>query len=118
MTFLPGDLILVSFPYSDLSTTKRRPVLVLTAPDGRSDFICLAVTSVPTAEHAIILDYDALIDGDLPKRSWVRTDKIFTLNTKLVKGVFAQTSPSFFKQILKNLCNILGLDQDATFIDE
>ncbi len=31
--FERGDLLLVPFPFSDLSATKRRPVLALTAPD-------------------------------------------------------------------------------------
>lgn len=32
--FERGDLLLVPFPFSDLSAAKRRPVLALTAPDG------------------------------------------------------------------------------------
>jgi mRNA interferase MazF len=36
-----GDLLLVPFPFSDLSATKRRPVLALTASDSYGDFIAL-----------------------------------------------------------------------------
>lgn len=45
MTCRPGDLVLIPFPYSDLNAAKKRPVLVLTAPDRHGDFIALAVTS-------------------------------------------------------------------------
>lgn len=113
MTFLPGDLVLIPFPFSDLPTAKKRPVLVLTVPDGHGDFIGLAVTSVPTAERALILNHGILLDGALPKRSWVRMDKIFTLNAKLVEGVFARTSTSFLNQVLRHLCDILGQDQET-----
>ncbi len=46
--FQPGDLVMVPFPFSDLRTHKKRPVLVLTRPDSRGDFIALAITSVDT----------------------------------------------------------------------
>jgi mRNA interferase MazF len=50
-----GDLLLVPFPFTDLSAAKRRPVLALTALDGFGDFIALPVTSRPQAEHGIPL---------------------------------------------------------------
>ncbi|MDQ2080642.1 hypothetical protein RA307_10650 [Xanthobacteraceae bacterium Astr-EGSB] len=46
-----GDLLLVPFPFIDLSATKRRPVLALTATDVYGDFIALPVASRPRAEH-------------------------------------------------------------------
>jgi hypothetical protein len=42
-----GDLLLVPFPFTDLSAAKRRPVLALTAPDTYGDFMALPVTSRP-----------------------------------------------------------------------
>ena len=40
-----GSLVVLPFPFSDLRATKRRPVLLLTAPDGYGDFLAMAVTS-------------------------------------------------------------------------
>jgi hypothetical protein len=48
--FERGDLLLVPFPFTDLSAAKRRPVLALTGPDGYGDFIALPVTSRPQPE--------------------------------------------------------------------
>ncbi|MEO5335124.1 MAG: type II toxin-antitoxin system PemK/MazF family toxin [Magnetococcus sp. YQC-5] len=80
--YQPGDLVMVPFPFSDQDVAKKRPVLVLTLPDERGDFIGLAVTSVPTAQCALEVDINAIIAGSLPKRSWLRIDKIFSLNTR------------------------------------
>ena len=41
--FEPGDLVLLPFPFSNLSSTKRRPVLLLTAPDALGDFVACHV---------------------------------------------------------------------------
>jgi mRNA interferase MazF len=79
-----GDLLLVPFPFSDLSATKRRPVLALTAPDSYGDFIALPVTSRPQTEHGLLIAASDLVIGSLPAASWVRTNRIVTLNTSLV----------------------------------
>src|SRR3954452_10815828 len=79
-----GDLLLVPFPFSDLSATKRRPVLALTAPDSYGDFIALPVTSRPQAEHGLPIAGSDLVTGSLPAQSWVRTNRIVTLNISLV----------------------------------
>ncbi|MCD9024640.1 type II toxin-antitoxin system PemK/MazF family toxin [Cohnella silvisoli] len=43
-----GDIVLIPFPYSDLPTTKQRPVLVLsnsTYNKSQSDLVVAAITS-------------------------------------------------------------------------
>jgi len=47
MTCAAYDLGLIPFPYAELSAFKKRPVLVLTAPDHHGDVMALAVTTVP-----------------------------------------------------------------------
>jgi mRNA interferase MazF len=82
--FERGDLLLVPFPFSDLSATKRRPVLALTEPDRYGDFIAIPVTSRPQSEHGVPLTAADLVHGALPAPSWIRTDRIVTLNSSLV----------------------------------
>jgi mRNA interferase MazF len=79
-----GDLLLVPFPFTDLSAIKRRPVLAITASDGYGDFIALPVTSRPQAEQAAALRAGDLVGGSLPAASWIRTNRVVTLNSSLV----------------------------------
>ena len=50
--FEAGDLVLLPFPFSDLTSSKRRPVLMLTAPDAQGDFVGCPVTSRAGWIHA------------------------------------------------------------------
>ena len=51
----PGEVVLIPFPYTDLATAKRRPVLVLRAADAYGDFLAAAVTSQTGHEDAVVL---------------------------------------------------------------
>jgi mRNA interferase MazF len=78
-----GDLVLIPYPFTYLSASKRRPVLALTSADAYGDFIGLPVTSRPRPESGIPLVQADMEHGILPVASWIRTDRIVTLNATL-----------------------------------
>ena len=106
----PGALVLIPFPFSDLSSAKRRPVLVLTPPNRHGDFVCLAVTSVPTEVDAVPITDADLNSGALPKPSWVRLDKVFTLAEAMAVRRFGELSPWAMARVLEGLCRRLGCE--------
>lgn len=103
-----GDIVLLPFPFTDLSAAKKRPVLVLSDEDGLGDFLVLAITS--QAGHAAslpLLQTDMRV-GTLPKSSWVRTDKLFTLNRQLIVARFGQVRSEFLGKAHQAACTRLG----------
>lgn len=108
MTCKAGDLVFIPFPYADLSSTKKRPVLVLTSPDIHGDFIALAVTTVPQSGHALTLGNDNLAQGGLPKQSWIRLDKVFTLASSSIVKTFGTVREEFIRGALAGICGVLG----------
>jgi mRNA interferase MazF len=108
MTCRPGDLVGLPFPYSDESTQKRRPVLVVTSSDSHGDFMGLAVTSVPTRHYAVRIDEKAMKSGHLPKPSWIRVDKIFTLSEALIVRNYGTLNTTAFQEALRHLCEYIG----------
>lgn len=114
MNCKPGDLLFIPFPYSDLKSHKKRPVLALTAPDKHGDFIALAVTSVPTMEHALRIDNHALAEGQLPKESWIRFDKIFTLHQSSIVKTLGALVPTAIEAVLHGLCQRVGYAKPKT----
>jgi mRNA interferase MazF len=89
--FRRGDVVLVAFPFTDLTTTKMRPALVVSSDlfnQGNPDIIVVAITSriskrVPAA-HNLLSSQDQKLAG-LPKRSLVKLGKIVTLDKKLIR---------------------------------
>ena len=75
-----GEIVLVPVPFSDLSNTKKRPVLVVsnTAHNfASSDMIVVAITS-NLIQNGIAIEGDDLTAGVLPKKSIIRCEKIYT----------------------------------------
>ncbi|MDP1634772.1 MAG: type II toxin-antitoxin system PemK/MazF family toxin [Gallionellaceae bacterium] len=105
--FEAGALVLLPFPFSDAETTKRRPVLALTTPDEYGDFIGMAVSSRPHLANTVPLQNDSLLEGCLPKPSWIRIDRVVTLNVGLVTKTFAKTKADVHQQAVHGLCEIL-----------
>lgn len=104
----PSDIVQIPFPFSDLSRQKRRPVLLLTAPDAFGDFLAAAVTSQTVHDDAIPLQDDDIAQGRLPKTSWVRAIRLFSLNQGTVIVKLGNLKPEAFERIHGGICVMLG----------
>ena len=81
--FAAGQVVLLPFPFSDLSQSKLRPALLLAGAD-RGDWIACQITSNPYSDaRAITLGNDAFADGGLRRVSYARPGKLFTANETL-----------------------------------
>lgn len=91
--FAAGQVILLPFPFSDLTHSKLRPALLL-ADAGRNDWIACQITSNPYADpHAILLGPEDFTSGGLQRASYARPGKLFTANVSLfaaAAGLVAQ----------------------------
>ncbi len=99
-----GSLVVLPFPFSDLRAAKRRPVLLLTAPDGYGDFLAMAVTSQTGHPDSLALAQSDMQTGTLPKASWIRTDKVVSLNRALVAKEIGKVGAALRLQAVHQLC--------------
>ncbi|MEY4200715.1 MAG: hypothetical protein RLZZ265_2455 [Verrucomicrobiota bacterium] len=88
-SYKQGDVVLVPFPFTDLTATKQRPALVISsdALNARSsDAVLLAITSqIPATfqpEEFLIPAIDQRACG-LPKASLIKLTKVITLHQSL-----------------------------------
>jgi mRNA interferase MazF len=87
-----GSVVLVSFPFSDLTRSKRRPALVL-ASVGKGDFVLCQITSNPYSDaQAIELSDKDFDEGSLSRTSYARPGKLFTAHDSLITEKVGQLS--------------------------
>ena len=102
-----GDIVLVSFPFTDLTSSKRRPAPVLSADSFNSageDLVLAAITSHITDDpHAVLIRRGDFAEGRLPKTSLVKTTKLFTMHSSLVAKRICALRTEKMEEVLRSL---------------
>ena len=103
----PGVVVLVRFPFSDLSSSKLRPAVVL-AHAGGADWVLCQVTSNPYGDRqAVPLDPGSFESGGLGRDSYARPAKLFTASQSLSIRVAGSLSSSAHKELVDRVVGVL-----------
>lgn len=85
-----GDVVLVPFPFTDLTSSKRRPALIISSEAFNSthdDVVVIGITSqIPAClgEDEYLIPTPVLLPGGLPKASLIKLSKVVTLHQHLI----------------------------------
>ena len=110
--FEAGTVVLMPFPFSDASATKRRPVLMLTQPDHQGDFVGMPLTSQAQPAPALALLPGPLVGGGtLPLASWVKTDTVYSLSEARIVKVVGRLGEDMRTYCVQQLCHYLNRGQ-------
>jgi mRNA interferase MazF len=96
-----GDIVLITFPFTDLSGTKLRPAVVL-ADTSLDLTVCFITTQLGFQEKTDILLQPSQTNG-LRRQSLIRSSKIATLDKSLAKGLLGRLSQTEISQLNTNL---------------
>jgi mRNA interferase MazF len=98
-----GDIVLIPVPFTDLSSQKRRPVIVISNDSyhrSAMDIVVVAMTSNPTpVPFSLRIDSSDLIEGTLNRPGTIRADKIYTLAQSIIAKKFGKVSPGVLLRI-------------------
>ena len=83
-TFVKGDVVVVPFPFSDLTRAKRRPALVLAALSGQDVILCQITSQSIRDSYAVPLRDGDFEKGDLKQTSNVRPNRLFTADQRII----------------------------------
>lgn len=102
-----GDLVLITFPFTDLSGSKLRPAVVL-ADTSLDLTVCFITTQIGWQEQTDVMLTPTTSNG-LRKPSLIRTSKIATLDRRLAKGLLGRLSGQEMTDLNSKLKQLLQL---------
>lgn len=102
-----GDIVLITFPFTDLSGTKLRPAIVLV--DSENDItVCFITSRLEWRDKSDIILHPSTENG-LRKQSLIRIAKIATLDKTLAKGLLGKLTSDELKLLNEKLKELLQL---------
>ena len=102
-----GDIVLITFPFTDLSGSRLRPAVVLA--DTVLDLTACFITTQIGWQESTDLMLIPNATNRLKKQSLIRTNKIATLDRKLVKGLLGKLTQQELTDLNTNLKILLQL---------
>jgi len=105
--FVRGDVVIVPFPFSDLTQAKRRPALVLADLEEDDRVLCQITSQHVRDRYAIALDDADFRSGGLKQKSHVRPNRLFTADTRVILYQVGRLKSEKMQEILAKVVEIL-----------
>lgn len=109
--FEQGEILIVPFPFSDLSSARQRPVLVLSKKEDNihsEDIITCGITSnLKDSKYAVLINNENLQRGEIPKKSKIKINKLFTINQNIVIKSLARINLQTWQKVKKESMSLI-----------
>jgi mRNA interferase MazF len=108
--FVKGNVVILLFPFSDLSSSRKRPAVVVANLAG-DDMILAQITSsvVRNDEYSVSLEERDFKQGRLPVSSLIRPNKLFTADRSIISSKVGILKSSKIKEVEDSLINIFSM---------
>jgi mRNA interferase MazF len=102
-----GDVVVVPFPFSDLTRAKRRPALVVAELEGDDLILCQITSQQIKDKYAVSIEDNDFKTGTLRQKSNVRPNRIFTADCHIVLYRLAHLKPDRINDVIERIVDIL-----------
>ena len=105
--FVKGEVVVVPFPFSDLSDTKRRPALVLTDLPGDEVLLCQITSQQGSYSDSIVIELNDFHSGSLPLTSYIKPYRIFTADKNIIIRKTGILKTDVIDSVIEKIINLL-----------
>ena len=105
--FVKGDIVVIPFPFSDLSQAKRRPALVISVLEGEDLILCQITSQTLKDRYSIPFCDDDFKQGSLRKESNVRPNRLFTADKSIVLYKIGTLKKTKLNEMISRVVDII-----------
>jgi len=105
--FVKGDIVVVLFPFSDLSNAKKRPALVVAPLDGDDVILCQITSRQVKDQYSIPISGEDFRDGSLQQDSNVRPNRLFTADSRIIQYRTGHLKDQALNTVIDRIIGIL-----------
>ena len=106
--FVKGEVVVVPFPFSDLSANKKRPALVVAALSGDDVILCQITSKTISDSYAVPLANTDFKTGTLHQDSNIRLNRLFTTDSNIILYRAGVLTPSKIKEVVAKIVEIVS----------
>ena len=105
--FIKGDVVVIPFPFSDLSQSKRRPALIITPLEGDDAILCQITSKTIKDLYAISIDDSDFEAGSLKQSGNIRPNRLFTADSHIILYRVGHIKNDKLNQVIEKLVEII-----------
>ena len=105
--FMKGEVVVVPFPFSDLSQAKRRPALVVAELEGDDIILCQITSQTIKDNYSIPIGDNDFETGSLKQLSNMRPNRIFTADSHIVLYRVGNLKGGKLSEIIEKVVEII-----------
>ena len=106
--FVKGEVVVVPFPFSDLSSTKRRPALVIASLAGDDVILCQITSKNISDNYSIPLDLNDFDTGTITQSSNIRPNRLFTADSNIILYQAGKIKPGKLNEVVNKIIEIIS----------
>ena len=106
--FVKGDIVVIPFPFSDLSGSKKRPALVLAQLLGDDVILCQITSQSSADRYSVALSKADCLNGALIQDSNARPNRLFTADSSIIAYRACSLSDAKTAEVVHSVIAILN----------
>ncbi len=105
--FVKGDIVVTPFPFSDLTSSVKRPALVIAALKGEDVILCQITSKERKDPYQISLDKKDFLQGTLKVNCFIKPSILFTLRDSIILYKAGRLNRAKIKEVEDKICSII-----------
>ena len=106
--FIKGDIVVIPFPFSDLTQIKKRPAFVVSRLKGDDVILCQITSQTVKDTYSVSLRKTDFITGSLSVASNIRPNRIFTADKNIILYKVGHIKENKTKEIIQKITEVVN----------